>query len=299
MRDAVELDGRTPDAGGGGRRANQVRAQGGQWDRDPRAGVGSRQVAVHGDGVDGRRPRRSRLRLRLRLRSLGRLLCGHPSRRRLDRAVLAQHDDQFDATTPDHLNVERPVPLATVEDQLQDLCLREYVGVDRVVLVVEHPRTRADLLLGALRLVRVLVDVACPLVEVLDPRALRPLLVIEHHMLERSGLTVDVEREPLVRNGIEKHAPRRQLAQMVADRRDRIVAVLEEVIRDDEVDGAILDAAELFTVVDDRDFDEGEVVELGVVFAQARNIEPIDVADLDPRRDLDREVQRADFDSRP
>jgi hypothetical protein len=89
------------------------------------------------------------------------------------------------------------------------------------------------------------------LLVVLDARDLGAALVVAKDVLEGPRRACRVERPPFVRHGHGNHAARPRYAQERLQRAKRVLAVLEEVVGDDEVLGAIPDRRELGGIVDD------------------------------------------------
>ena len=190
--------------------------------------------------------------------------------------------------------------VAQGEDQPQELGLRPDVHVDRVVLRFQLLRHRLDLLLfpllaGALgRLV--FEDEARPLAEVFAAGALRPLLVVGDHVLDRGDLAAEVEGEALVRDRVEEDAAGLQFREMGLDRADRILGVLEEVVGDDEILALGADRGQLLAVVDDVDLGQAVLGELRVLAPQVRRRHPVQVVDVCLRGGGERLVEGADLD---
>ena len=86
-------------------------------------------------------------------------------------------------------------------------------------------------------------------------RPLRPFLVVENHVLEPRNVAINVERKAFVGNRVEQDAAGSKLAQVVLDRRNRVVAVLQEVVGNDEVERTLLDPVQTLAVIDDVDLD--------------------------------------------
>ena len=80
-----------------------------------------------------------------------------------------------------------------------------------------------------------------PFEVVLGPRALGTLLVVGDKMLQLGAGALPVEGEALVGDRVEEDAAGPQLGEVGLERADRILAVLEEVVGDDEVDRALAD----------------------------------------------------------
>ncbi len=87
-------------------------------------------------------------------------------------------------------------------------------------------------------------------------------------MPEVGDLAVAVKREAAVGNRHVDDAAGPQHAQVVLDRADRVLAVLDHVVRDHEVDASVRDARKRLTVVDDVRRDYLVPVELGIVLAK-------------------------------
>ena len=100
--------------------------------------------------------------------------------------------------------------------------------------------------------------------------SLGPVLVIIDQVLQRRHRAPMIERVALVRDRVKQDAARTELAEMGLERADRVLAVLEEVIGDDEVLRLGLDGVEPLPVVDHVDRREIEIGELRVVLAQLR-----------------------------
>ena len=174
--------------------------------------------------------------------------------------------------------------------------MRPHVEVDRVILGLELAGVRLGLRLA--RRPRTLVDKRGPLEVMVGARAGRAVLVVGDHVLERRRRTAEVERIALVGNGVEQDPARAQLEQVGGDRRDRVLAVLEEVVGDDEVDGLLFDRLQSFPVVDQLDRRKVAAGELGVVVAQVLDAHAVDVADVGPAGQRHPQVERADLQPR-
>ena len=150
-----------------------------------------------------------------------------------------------------------------VVHQLGEVGLRPHVKVDRVVLRVQQLRGGARLLLGRRRASA--YDQLRPLQVVGGAGTLRPLLVVVDHVLQRRPRPPEIERIALVGNRIEQRAAGAELVQVGLDRADRVLAVLEEVVGDDEVDRFGRDRLEPFAVVDHVDGRQLELGQFGIV----------------------------------
>ncbi len=97
-------------------------------------------------------------------------------------------------------------------------------------------------------------------------------------MLEWCSGSPEVEGEALVGHRIEKDSTRLQLAEVGLDRSDRVLAVLEEMIGDDEVLRSCGYGRELLSIVDDVHWSQVPLGELGVLPPQVIHAHPIDVS---------------------
>lgn len=73
-------------------------------------------------------------------------------------------------------------------------------------------------------------------------------------------------------------------------RSQRVLAVLEEVIRDHEVERPVGNRLEALAVVDHLDLDERQVVQLGIVLAQLLDVHAVDELDERSGRELERRI---------
>lgn len=207
-----------------------------QRERDGTPGERHQRATVKPVGVD--RPVRSG---RLRIQAGAQRRQRHPARRHRHRrragvagrlTALSQDDDGLRSPAAHRLDVKAPQLLATVQHQLHQVPVRPYVKVDRVALGLQPRRV-----LSRLRLIGRLArrHQPRPFQVVVAARALGSVLVIIHQVPQGRPRTTRVKRVALVRDRIEQHSTRPQLPQMRSDRPDRILAVLEEVVGDDEV----------------------------------------------------------------
>src|SRR3954454_22933497 len=123
--------------------------------------------------------------------------------------------------------------------------------------------------------------------------------MVGEHVLQRCDLSRPIERVSLVGNRVEQDSAAAQLAKVVLDCRDRILAMLEEVVGDDEVLRAVLNRRQDLTVVDDVRFDKRAVGELGVVPAQLRHGQTVDVPDPHITGHRQWKVECADLETLP
>lgn len=84
---------------------------------------------------------------------------------------------------------------------------------------------------------------------------------------------------------------------MGLDRPDRILAVLQEVVGDQEVDRGVGKFVEPLAVVDDVHRRQRQLGQLRVVGSEVLDRHPVDVGDAGPRRNWHRLVQSADLDT--
>jgi hypothetical protein len=73
--------------------------------------------------------------------------------------------------------------------------------------------------------------------------------------------------------------------------------VLEEVIRDNKVQTRVGDLRKPFAVIEEVDLNEGFVLKLGIVGAQLRDGQAVDVANPGRARHGQRVMERPDLDS--
>src|SRR5438046_5795266 len=93
-------------------------------------------------------------------------------------------------------------------------------------------------------------DLSNPVQVVLLPRPLRSLMMVAQNMCDRSHFAGDIESEALVWNGQVDHAPRTHDSEKRAQCCQRVLAVLEHVICDHEVDAVVAERSQLFPVIE-------------------------------------------------
>ena len=84
---------------------------------------------------------------------------------------------------------------------------------------------------------------------------------------------------------------------MRAHRAERIFAVLEHVVGDDEVERSVGNRRQGFAVIDNVDVDQRQRFEFGIVRTQHRLGQAVDIAHARAFRHRQGFVQRADFDA--
>lgn len=120
---------------------------------------------------------------------------------------------------------------------------------------------------------------------------------VADEVVERGDGAVDVEGVALVRDGDEEGAAGAEGAEEVGEGAEGVLAVLEEVVGDDEVLGGVGLGLEAFAVVEDVDLDEVEVREFGVVAAEFGDGHAVDVADAGVAGEAEGLVEGADLDA--
>ena len=75
--------------------------------------------------------------------------------------------------------------------------------------------------------------------------------MITAHVIEWRDLAITIEREPTVRHGHVDDAAGTKNAQMILERADRVLAVLDHVVCDHEIDRLVWETTERFAVIDD------------------------------------------------
>ena len=142
-------------------------------------------------------------------------------------------------------------------------------------------------------------DMEGPVEIVAAARRFRPALVIGDEMVERRDRPPDVETVMLVRHGQIDDAARARDPQEGSDRGDRILAVLEKMVCDHEIDGRVRYRGQAFAVVEDVDRDELAAGELRIVMPELLGRQPVDVADPRAGRRLQGFVESADLEAVP
>ena len=112
-------------------------------------------------------------------------------------------------------------------------------------------------------------------------RTLRALDVVGDEMGEPGVRSRMIERHPLVRDRIEQQAAGLQAAKMRADGAERVLTMFEEMAGRDEVLARRQNVGERLSVIDDVDWHQFQVAELGIMPPQARDVEAVDI---DPPR---------------
>src|SRR5271166_3360475 len=120
--------------------------------------------------------------------------------------------------------------VAQGQEELQEIKLRPDMIMNAVVLLHQRPG-----LLSNRTLPLYLIDEAHPVLKMLHPRLSRTDLMVLVEVGGRRDGPIPVEGETLVGNGQVEYSPGLQNAEMVRQRTDGILAVLDEVIGDDEI----------------------------------------------------------------
>ncbi len=134
-----------------------------------------------------------------------------------------------------------------------------------------------------------------PLQVMLATRALGAVLVISDQVAQRRPRPPEIERIALVRHRVKQDATRPQLPQMRLDRPDRVLAMLKEMIGDDEIDGLRLDRRQQLTIIDHIHRREIPALELRIMRPQLRHRHPIDISRPHTRRQDHRQMQSPDL----
>ena len=124
-------------------------------------------------------------------------------------------------------------------NKLEQFRFRPDVEVNAVVDAEEMTNFVFDFRVGG-----PLVDQPAPFLEVLALRPLGTFRVVTHQVLDGRARPIDIERKPLVGYGHIQDAGGFQHPKEVLKRRERILAVLDEVIGDDEILGRVADCRE-------------------------------------------------------
>jgi hypothetical protein len=119
--------------------------------------------------------------------------------------------------------------------------------------------------------------------------------VVTQQMCERCHRPVAVEGEPLVRHRHVKNPARPQYAEKRFQRPDRVLAVFEKVIGNDEILRPGADRFESLAVVHDINSDQLFVAQVRVLSAQVGDGKAVDVTDFGARRHTERIMQRPDL----
>jgi hypothetical protein len=93
------------------------------------------------------------------------------------------------------------------------------------------------------------------------------VVVLTEQVVDGRELAIAVEAEALVGDRQVHDATRPEDAVELAQRPDRFLGVLDQVVGDHEVDRSVVDGGEVLGRGDDVDGGEREVTELGVVLA--------------------------------
>src|SRR6266511_79 len=116
-------------------------------------------------------------------------------------------------------------------------------------------------------------------------------------MLDRRERALRVERRALVGNDQEQNAAGTQLPEVLLDRPDWVLTMLDEVAGCDEVERPVIERTKHLAVVDDIGFYEWKLSELWVLRTQLGHRETVDVANVCVDRNGQLAVQRSDLDA--
>src|SRR4029450_5166719 len=129
-----------------------------------------------------------------------------------------------------------------------------------------------------------LVHELCPFEKVTMARSLAAVRFVGDEVSEGRQRPRNVEATPHVGHRIKEPSAGRYFAQMVAQSAERVLAMLQHVVGDEEADGRIAEFVETLAVVDDVDPHEAFCIELGVLTMQLGEGAEIDVANDCARR---------------
>ena len=121
--------------------------------------------------------------------------------------------------------------------------------------------------------------------------------MVAFQILDRGQRALPVECVTLVRHREIERLPPTKNTKRIGDGRDRILAVLYEVVGDHEVLRGVRDRGQLLAVVDDVGLDQLLLCQLGIVGSKLRHRLPVDVHDQHTRRNLERHLQRTNLDA--
>ena len=117
--------------------------------------------------------------------------------------------------------------------------------------------------------------------------------MVAQQMCERRDRAVSVERETLVRHRHVENAARPQHAEERFQRSDRVLAVFEKVVGDDEILRPGADRFEPLAVVHDINLDQLFIAQVGVLSAQVGDGKAVDVTDFGADGDAERIMRSA------